>query len=57
MGVFEIAAFAESTRRLSHDIAQNAGFSIAGGGDTLAAIDDYGVAARISYISTGGGSF
>jgi phosphoglycerate kinase len=57
VGVFEMAAFAEGTRRLSHDIAQSAGFSIAGGGDTLAAIDEYGVADQISYISTGGGAF
>jgi phosphoglycerate kinase len=57
VGVFEMAAFAEGTRRLSHDIAQSAGFSIAGGGDTLAAIDDFGVADQISYISTGGGAF
>jgi phosphoglycerate kinase len=57
VGVFEMAAFAEGTRRLSYDIAQSAGFSIAGGGDTLAAIDEYGVADQISYISTGGGAF
>jgi len=57
VGVFEMAAFAQGTRRLSHDIAQSAGFSIAGGGDTLAAIDEYGVADQISYISTGGGAF
>jgi phosphoglycerate kinase len=57
VGVFEIDAFADGTRRLSHDIASSDGFSIAGGGDTLAAIDKYAVASKISYISTGGGAF
>jgi phosphoglycerate kinase len=57
VGVFEIDAFADGTRRLSEDIASSDGFSIAGGGDTLAAIDKYGVASKISYISTGGGAF
>lgn len=57
LGVFEFPAFANGTRRLSEDIAASGGFSIAGGGDTLAAIDVYGVADRISYISTGGGAF
>ena len=42
---------------LAHAIADSAAFSIAGGGDTLAAIDKYGVADKISYISTGGGAF
>ena len=57
VGVFEEVAFAEGTRSLAMDIANNTGFSIAGGGDTLAAIDKYGVAESISYISTGGGAF
>jgi phosphoglycerate kinase len=57
VGVFETAAFAEGTRRLAEAIADSSAFSLAGGGDTLAAIDKYGVADRISYISTGGGAF
>ncbi|MCB1647125.1 MAG: phosphoglycerate kinase [Pseudomonadales bacterium] len=57
VGVFENDSFAEGTRRLTMAIAANEGFSIAGGGDTLAAIDKYGVAEQISYISTGGGAF
>lgn len=57
VGVFELAPFAEGTRELSRQIAENKGFSIAGGGDTLAAIDQFGVTDRISYISTGGGAF
>lgn len=57
VGVFEFDAFGEGTRVLSQAIADSAAFSVAGGGDTLAAIDKYGVAERISYISTGGGAF
>ena len=57
VGVFEEAAFAGGTQQLAKQIAENKGFSIAGGGDTLAAIDKYGVSADISYISTGGGAF
>jgi phosphoglycerate kinase len=57
VGVFEEAAFAEGTRKLTMDIANSKAFSIAGGGDTLAAIDKYQVADKISYISTGGGAF
>ena len=57
VGVFEFEAFANGTRVLAEAIAASPGFSIAGGGDTLAAIDKYGVAERISYISTGGGAF
>ena len=57
VGVFEFDQFGEGTRVLAEAIADSAGFSIAGGGDTLAAIDKYGVAERISYISTGGGAF
>lgn len=57
VGVFEFDQFGQGTRVLAEAIADSAGFSIAGGGDTLAAIDKYGVAERISYISTGGGAF
>ncbi|TXF13282.1 phosphoglycerate kinase [Pelomicrobium methylotrophicum] len=57
VGVFEYDPFGEGTKRLAQAIAESAAFSIAGGGDTLAAIAKYGVADRISYISTGGGAF
>ena len=57
VGVFEFDAFAEGTKALAHAIADSHAFSIAGGGDTLAAIAKFGVADRISYISTGGGAF
>jgi phosphoglycerate kinase len=57
VGVFEFDQFGEGTRVLAEAIAASKAFSIAGGGDTLAAIDKYGVAERISYISTGGGAF
>jgi phosphoglycerate kinase len=57
VGVFEFDQFAAGTRALSEAIADSDAFSIAGGGDTLAAIDKYGLASRISYISTGGGAF
>jgi phosphoglycerate kinase len=57
VGVFEFDQFGEGTKVLAQAIASSKGFSIAGGGDTLAAIDKYGVAADISYISTGGGAF
>ena len=57
VGVFEFDAFGEGTRELAHAIADSKAFSIAGGGDTLAAIAKYGVADRIGYISTGGGAF
>jgi phosphoglycerate kinase len=57
VGVFEFDAFGEGTRELAHAIADSKAFSIAGGGDTLAAIAKYGVADRIDYISTGGGAF
>ncbi len=57
LGVFEFDAFGEGTRELAHAIADSKAFSIAGGGDTLAAIAKYGVADRIGYISTGGGAF
>ena len=57
VGVFEFDQFGEGTKTLALAIAESDAFSIAGGGDTLAAIDKYGVAERISYISTGGGAF
>ena len=57
VGVFEFDKFGEGTRVLSEAIAASDAFSVAGGGDTLAAIDKYGVRDRISYISTGGGAF
>jgi len=57
VGVFEFDQFGEGTRVLAEAIAQSNAFSVAGGGDTLAAIDKYGVADDISYISTGGGAF
>ena len=57
VGVFEFDQFGNGTKALALAIAESPAFSIAGGGDTLAAIDKYGVAANISYISTGGGAF
>ncbi len=57
VGVFEFDQFGNGTQVLAQAIAESSAFSIAGGGDTLAAIDKYGVAANISYISTGGGAF
>jgi phosphoglycerate kinase len=57
VGVFEFDQFGEGTRVLGEAIANSDGFSIAGGGDTLAAMDKYEIAERISYISTGGGAF
>jgi phosphoglycerate kinase len=57
VGVFEFDAFGRGTETLARAIADSDAFSIAGGGDTLAAVDKYGVADRISYISTGGGAF
>lgn len=57
VGVFEFDQFGEGTKTLSLAIADNQGFSIAGGGDTLAAVDKYDIADKVSYISTGGGAF
>ena len=57
VGVFELEPFAAGTRELAQAIAQSSSFSIAGGGDTLAAIDAFGVTGQISYVSTGGGAF
>jgi len=57
VGVFEFDQFGEGTRALSMAIAESPAFSIAGGGDTLAAVDKYNIADKVSYISTGGGAF
>ena len=57
VGVFEFPNFRKGTEVISHAIANSDAFSIAGGGDTLAAIDLFGIADKISYISTGGGAF
>ena len=57
VGVFEFAAFEGGTRAIAQAIADSAGFSIAGGGDTLAAIAKYGIEKDVGYISTGGGAF
>jgi phosphoglycerate kinase len=57
VGVFEFDQFGEGTKALSLAIADSEGFSIAGGGDTLAAVDKYEIADKVSYISTGGGAF
>jgi phosphoglycerate kinase len=57
VGVFEFDAFGKGTEALARAIASSEAFSIAGGGDTLAAVDKYGIAADVGYISTGGGAF
>ena len=57
VGVFEIDQFGNGTKTMSKAIAESKAFSIAGGGDTLAAIDKYGIEDQISYTSTGGGAF
>lgn len=57
VGVFEHEQFAQGTRVLAEAIAESSAFSIAGGGDTLAAVDRFGIAEQVSYISTGGGAF
>jgi len=57
VGVFEFAAFENGTKVIAHAIAESSAFSIAGGGDTLAAIAKYGIEEQVSYISTGGGAF
>ncbi|MCY4285391.1 MAG: phosphoglycerate kinase [Thiotrichales bacterium] len=57
VGVFECEPFAAGTRALARAIARSPAFSIAGGGDTLAAIDAFGVTGQVSYVSTGGGAF
>jgi phosphoglycerate kinase len=57
VGVFEFDQFSDGTKAISEAIAASAGFSLAGGGDTLAAIDKFNIGADVSYISTGGGAF
>ena len=57
VGVFEFDQFGQGTKALAEAIANSDAFSIAGGGDTLAAVDKYGIAEKVSYISTGGGAF
>ena len=57
VGVFEIDQFGHGTQRIGEAVAESSAFSIAGGGDTLAALEKYGIGDRISYISTGGGAF
>lgn len=57
VGVFEFDQFGEGTKTLGLAIAESSAFSIAGGGDTLAAVDKYGISDKVSYISTGGGAF
>jgi phosphoglycerate kinase len=57
VGVFEFDAFANGTKVIAQAIAESKGFSIAGGGDTLAAIAKYGIEKDVGYISTGGGAF
>lgn len=57
VGVFEFDQFADGTEDIARAIAESSAFSIAGGGDTLAAVDKFGIADQVSYISTGGGAF
>lgn len=57
VGVFEFEQFSKGTEKIAHAIANSSAFSIAGGGDTLAAVDQFGITDKISYISTGGGAF
>jgi len=57
VGVFEFDQFGSGTEAIAHAVAESAAFSIAGGGDTLAALDKYGIQDKISYVSTGGGAF
>jgi phosphoglycerate kinase len=57
VGVFEYEQFAEGTRAIAEAVAASGAFSIVGGGDTLAALDRFGVRDRMSYVSTGGGAF
>jgi len=57
VGVFEIEQFSHGTQTVAKAVAEGAGFSIAGGGDTLAAIEKYGIQQQVSYTSTGGGAF
>ena len=57
LGVFEFSAFSEGTRVLGHAVSKNEGFTIVGGGDTVAVVEELGIKDTMSYISTGGGAF
>ena len=57
VGVFEFKQFSEGTKLLAHAIANSSAFSLAGGGDTIAAIEAFGMEKDISYVSTAGGAF
>jgi phosphoglycerate kinase len=57
VGVFEVPAFAEGTKIIAHAVAESSAFSLAGGGDTVAALEQFGLRDSLSYISTGGGAF
>ena len=57
IGVFEFEQFSNGTQAIAKAIADSTGFSIAGGGETIAAIDKYAITDKVSYISTGGGAF
>ncbi len=57
MGVFEISAFSRGTMEIAKAVADSGAFSVVGGGDTIRAVEQAGVADKISYISTGGGAF
>jgi 3-phosphoglycerate kinase len=57
LGVFELAPFSQGTQSLALSIAQSSAYSVAGGGDTLAAIEKYQIHDQVSYLSTGGGAF
>jgi phosphoglycerate kinase len=57
VGVFEFDQFGQGTKAIAEAVAGSPAFSIAGGGDTLAAVAKYGITERVSYISTGGGAF
>ena len=57
LGVFEFKAFSEGTEALGHAVSENQGFTIVGGGDTVAVVEALGITKKISYISTGGGAF
>ncbi|MFZ1623722.1 MAG: phosphoglycerate kinase [Gammaproteobacteria bacterium] len=57
VGVFEIEQFSKGTRRIAEAVAKSSAYSVAGGGDTMAALDKYGLTGQISYVSTGGGAF